>query len=138
MLASPAPVPPHLRGSTDGSLRGTATDPLAAHHACATGTMHVLMASREARVRRVVYASNSAVYGNGGEILKREKGQMNPLTPYAAAKLAGEKYCAAFTQCYGLETVRLRYFNVFGPRQLASHPDAGVVPLFFEAMLNGR
>jgi UDP-glucose 4-epimerase len=120
------------------AVKGSVADPLTAHHACATGTMHVLMAAREARVRRVIYASSSVVYGNSGEILKREKGQLLPLTPYAAAKLAGEQYCAAFTQCYGLETVRLRYFNVFGPRQLPNHPDAGVVPLFFDAMLAGQ
>src|SRR5262249_43148155 len=113
-------------------------DPLATHHACATGTLHVLMAARDAQVRRVVYAASSSAYGDAARLPKREADPTRPLSPYAAAKLAGEHYCAAFSHVYGLETVRLRYFNVFGPRQPAGGPYAAVIPLFFEAMLAGR
>ncbi len=120
------------------SVPRSVKDPLATHHACATGTLHVLTAARDAGVRRVVYAASSSAYGNAAELPKRESAPTDPLSPYAVAKLAGEQYCAAFTQVYGLETVRLRYFNVFGPRQPPDSPYAAVIPLFIRAMLAGR
>src|SRR5258708_10589011 len=113
-------------------------DPVATHGACVDGTLHVLIAARDARVRRVVYAASSSAYGNSERLPKRESDAAMPLSPYAVSKLAGEQYCAAFSNVYGLETVRLRYFNVFGPRQAPYSPYAAVVPLFIRAMLAGR
>ena len=120
------------------SVPRSVADPLATHHACAEGTMNVLLAARDAGARRVVYAASSSAYGNGEGLPKREDDLPAPLSPYAAAKLAGEYYCAAFTEVYGLETVRLRYFNVFGPRQAPDNPYAAVVPRFLRAMLRGE
>ena len=120
------------------SVPRSVADPLATHVACATGTLHVLIAARENGVKRVVYAASSSAYGNSERLPKRETDPLNPLSPYAAAKLAGEEYCLAFTHVYGLETVRLRYFNVFGPRQAPGSPYSGVIPLFIEAMLRGQ
>jgi len=112
-------------------------DPLATHEANATGTLNVLAASREAGVKRVVYASSSSVYGNTPELPKREEMTPRPLSPYAASKLAGEVYCRAFCHSYGLETVCLRYFNVFGPRQDPESQYAAVIPRFICALLDG-
>lgn len=120
------------------SVPRSVADPVATHHACATGTLHVLQAARAAKVRRVVYAASSSAYGQGARLPKQETDPTEPVSPYAVAKLAGEHYCAAFTEVYGLETVRLRYFNVFGPRQPPDSPYAAVIPLFIEAMLVGK
>jgi UDP-glucose 4-epimerase len=120
------------------SVPRSVADPGATHQACATGTLHVLTAAREMGVRRVVYAASSSAYGASARLPKRETDPTLPLSPYAVAKLAGEHYCAAFTHVYGLETVRLRYFNVFGPRQPPDSPYAAVIPLFLRAMLAGR
>src|SRR5262249_25955917 len=120
------------------SVPRSVADPLATHHACATGTLHVLWAARESGVRRVVYAASSSAYGNSERPPTRESDPTLPLSPYAVAKLAGEQYCAAFSQVYGLETVRLRYFNVFGPRQSPDSPYAAVIPLFLRAMLEDK
>jgi UDP-glucose 4-epimerase len=120
------------------SVPRSVADPLATHHACATGTLHVLMAAREAGVRRVVYAASSSAYGNNPRLPKSESDPTAPLSPYAVAKLTGEQYCAAFHEVYRLETVRLRYFNVFGPRQRPGSPYSAVIPLFIEAMQAGR
>lgn len=120
------------------SVPRSIADPLATHNACVNGTLHVLQAAREAGVRRVVYAASSSAYGNTERLPKTETDPTNPLSPYAVAKLAGEQYCAAFTNVYGLETVRLRYFNVFGPRQTPDSPYAAVIPLFIEALTNER
>jgi UDP-glucose 4-epimerase len=120
------------------SVPRSVADPIATHEACATGTLHVLMAARESGVRRVVYAASSSAYGASERLPKRETDPTLPLSPYAVAKLAGEQYCAAFTHVYGLETVRLRYFNVFGPRQAPDSPYAAVIPLFLAALLEGR
>jgi UDP-glucose 4-epimerase len=120
------------------SVPRSVADPAATHQACATGTLHVLTAAREAGVRRVVYAASSSAYGASTRLPKQETDPTLPLSPYAVAKLAGEQYCAAFTHVYGLETVRLRYFNVFGPRQPPDSPYAAVIPLFLQALLEGR
>jgi UDP-glucose 4-epimerase len=113
-------------------------DPLATHAACATGTLVVLDVARRAGVRRVVYAASSSAYGNQPTPRKRESDPPSPLSPYAAAKLAGEAYCQSFWHSYRLETVALRYFNVFGPRQDPSGPYAAVIPLFIQAILLGQ
>ena len=115
-------------------------EPLATHAACATGTLIVLHEARKAGVRRMVYAGSSSAYGNPPSSAepKQESDFPSPLSPYAAAKLAGEMYCTAFWNSYGLQTVVLRYFNVFGPRQDPSGPYAAVIPLFLQAILGGR
>ena len=120
------------------SVPRSVADPLAAHYVCATGTVQVLMAAQAAQVRRVIYAASSSAYGNPGKMPIRETDPTQPLSPYAVAKLAGEHYCWSFSQVYGLETVRLRYFNVFGPRQVPGGPYAAVIPLFIDAMVSGR
>ncbi len=120
------------------SVPRSVADPLATHRACVNGTLHVLLAARDAGVRRVVYAASSSAYGNSARLPKSETDPTAPLSPYAAAKLVGENYCAAFSEVYGLETVRLRYFNVFGPRQSPDSPYAAVIPRFLEALTAGR
>jgi UDP-glucose 4-epimerase len=112
--------------------------PLDVHAACATGTLILLEEARRAGVRRVVYAASSSAYGNQPAAVKRETDLPAPLSPYAAAKLAGELYCRAFTATHGLETVALRYFNIFGPRQDPGSPYSAVIPLFISAMLTGE
>lgn len=117
--------------------RGLA-DPLAVHRTCATGTLNVLLAARDARVRRVVYAASATAYGDSPLVPRRESQATSPQTPLAVAKLAGEHYCETFSHVYGLETVRLRYFSVFGPRQPADGPYAAALPRFVDAVLGGR
>ena len=112
--------------------------PLDTHAACATGTLNVLDQARRAGVRRVVYAASSSAYGNNPAPRKTESLLPESLSPYAAAKLAGESYCQAFWHSYGLETVCLRYFNVFGPRQDPRGPYAAVIPLFIQSILSGK
>jgi len=112
--------------------------PLPTHEANVTGTLHLLLAAREAGVRRVIYAASSSAYGDTPTLPKQEDMPPQPLSPYAAAKLAGEHYCAAFARSYGLDTVSLRYFNVFGPRQDPTSQYAAVVPRFITAMLRGE
>jgi UDP-glucose 4-epimerase len=119
------------------SVPRSVADPMATHRACVDGSLHVLLAAREEGVRRVVYAASSSAYGNSDRLPKCETDPTAPLSPYAVAKLAGEHYCAAFTEVYGLETVRLRYFNVFGPRQTPDSPYAAVIPLFIRALTSG-
>ena len=113
-------------------------DPVLVHNACVTGTITVLDAARQSGVRRVVYAGSSSAYGNEPTMPKRESQLPEMLSPYAAAKLAGELYCEAFAACYPLETVRLRYFNIFGERQDPASPYSAVIPLFVAAVLEGR
>ncbi|MDQ6828504.1 MAG: SDR family oxidoreductase [Gemmatimonadota bacterium] len=113
-------------------------DPVLSHAVNATGTLNVLVAARDAGVRRVVYASSSSVYGDTPELPKRETMLPRPRSPYAVAKLAGEQYCHAFSTSYGVETVALRYFNVFGPRQDPSSPYSGVVARFLQAATRGE
>jgi UDP-glucose 4-epimerase len=112
--------------------------PLDTHAACVTGTVNLLDAARRSGVRRVVYAGSSSAYGDQPTSSKRETDLPNPLSPYAAAKLAAEEYCRAFAVTYGLETVTIRYFNVFGPRQDPNSPYSAVIPLFLTAMLAGK
>jgi UDP-glucose 4-epimerase len=113
-------------------------DPLTAHHTGATGTLHVLIAALEAQVRRVIYAASSSAYGNATPPPARETHVTRPLSPKAVAKLAGEEYCVAFHHVHGLETVRLRYFSVFGPRQPRTDSCAAVIPGFIDALAAGR
>src|SRR5947208_3940517 len=120
------------------SVPRSVANPVATHRVCVDGTLHVLLAARDAGVRRVVYAASSSAYGNSARLPKSESDPAAPLSPYAVAKLAGEHYCAAFSEVYGLETVRLRYFNVFGPRQTPDSPYAAVIPLFIRAMTSGK
>ncbi len=120
------------------SVPRSVNDPLGTHAANVNGTLNVLDAARHAGVRRVVYAASSSAYGEIAGDYKREDMVPAPLSPYAAAKLAGEHYCQAFTHVYGLETVSLRYFNVFGPRQDPTSQYAAVIPLFITAILEGR
>ncbi|PYO40593.1 MAG: LPS biosynthesis protein WbpP [Gemmatimonadetes bacterium] len=120
------------------SVPRSVNDPGVAHTVNATGTMNVLLAARDARVRRVVYAGSTSVYGNSMVLPNSEDHVANPLGPYAASKLAGEGYCLAFHAAYGLDTVVLRYFNIFGPRQDPNSPYAAVVPRFIAAALAGE
>lgn len=113
-------------------------EPLRTHATCVTGTVNVLDASRRLGVKRVVYAGSSSAYGNSPQMPKRESHTPEVLSPYAAAKLAGEYYCQSFARSYDLEVVRLRYFNVFGPRQDPKSPYSAVIPLFAAALLDGR
>jgi UDP-glucose 4-epimerase len=111
--------------------------PLETHSVCTTGTLVILDAARRAGVRRVIYASSSAVYGDQPTAAKRESDLPAPISPYGAAKLAGEIFCRAFFATYGMETVCLRYFNVFGPRQDPESPYAAVIPRFVSAIVRG-
>ncbi len=113
-------------------------DPVKSHHANVNGTLQLLNASREADVKRVVYASSSSVYGDSPTLPKHEGMMPNPLSPYGAQKLFAEIYCQVFTRAYGLETVSLRYFNVFGPRQDSTSQYSGVLALFIPAVLQSK
>jgi len=119
------------------SVPRSIADPVSCHDVNATGTFNVLLAARDAGVRRVVFASSSSVYGNTPELPKRESMPTKPLSPYAAAKLLGEHYARLFFQLYGLETVGLRYFNVFGPRQNPNSEYAAAIPKFIRLILSG-
>ncbi len=108
------------------------------HVACVDGTFSLLLAAKEAGVKRVVYAASSSAYGDQPTLPKSEQMSPDPLSPYAVAKLVGEYYCRVFTRVYGLETVSLRYFNVFGPRQDPGSQYSGVVSRFISALLNNE
>jgi nucleoside-diphosphate-sugar epimerase len=120
------------------SVPRSVNDPLLNHESNINGTFNVLLAARDAGVRRLVYAASSSAYGEKGTGAKIEDQLPNPLSPYAAAKLVGEYYCQVFTHVYGLETVALRYFNVFGPRQDPSSPYSGVISKFITSLLGGE
>jgi UDP-glucose 4-epimerase len=121
------------------SVAKSVEDPATSHAVCATGTLNVLDAARRAGVRRVVYAASSSAYGSASDPAGQDEDTpLDPLSPYAAAKLAGEMYCTAFASTYGIETVRLRFFNVFGPRQRADSPYSGVIAIFTAALTAGR
>jgi nucleoside-diphosphate-sugar epimerase len=117
------------------SVPKSVRDPLASNHANADGTLNLLVAARDAKVKRVVYAASSSAYGDTPTLPKHEGMKPDPISPYAVAKLAGEQYMISFYRCYGLETVCLRYFNVFGPRQDPSSPYSGVLAKFITQML---
>jgi UDP-glucose 4-epimerase len=120
------------------SVQRSVEDPATTHAVCATGTLQVCDAARREGVRRVVYAGSSSAYGVPSGDVQTEAETIRPLSPYAAAKLAGELYAQSFTATYGLETVRLRFFNIFGPRQRADSPYSGVIALFASAMSAGK
>jgi nucleoside-diphosphate-sugar epimerase len=120
------------------SVPRSVSDPLLNHDINVNGTFNVLMAAREAGVRRVVYAASSSAYGETEILPKNEDMAPSPLSPYAASKLFGEYYCQVFARVYSLETVSLRYFNVFGPRQDPSSPYSGVISKFVTALLKGE
>jgi UDP-glucose 4-epimerase len=120
------------------SVPRSVADPAATNRNCLDATLNLLVAARDARVRRVVYAGSSSVYGDSATLPKHEEMLPNPISPYAAAKLAGEFYMRAFTRVYGLETVTLRYFNVFGPYQDPSSQYSGVLAIFCRRMLAGE
>src|SRR5258708_21838527 len=113
-------------------------DPLSSNRANVDGTVTLLIAARDAKVKRVVYAASSSAYGDTPTLPKHEDMPPNPISPYAVAKLASEHYMISFYRCYGLETVCLRYFNVFGPRQDPSSPYSGVLARFITQMLKGE
>jgi UDP-glucose 4-epimerase len=119
------------------SVPRSVQDPLTSNASNVIGTLNVLLASRDAGVQRVVYASSSSVYGANLQLPKHEEMTPLPISPYAVAKLAGEGYCRSFGEVYGLETVAVRYFNVFGPRQDPRSQYAAVVPNFTSALLKG-
>jgi UDP-glucose 4-epimerase len=121
------------------SVARSVEDPAASHDACATGTLNVLHAARRAGVQRVVYAASASAYGNASDPAGQDEDTpLLALSPYAAAKLAGEFYAQAFAHTYGLETVRLRFFNVFGPRQRPDSPYSGVIAIFAALLAAGR
>jgi nucleoside-diphosphate-sugar epimerase len=119
-----------------GSVPRSVKNPLETHETNATGTLNVLLAARDAGVKRVVFAGSSSAYGDVDAEYKSEEMPPNPLSPYAVTKLTGEQYCHVFTHVYGLETVVVRYFNVFGPRQDPLSMYAAVIPKFITAMLD--
>jgi UDP-glucose 4-epimerase len=119
------------------SVPRSVNDPLATNAANVVGTLNVLVAARDAGVRRVIYASSSSIYGDSPDLPKRETMPPAPKSPYAVSKLAGEFYCRVFHDVYGLETVSLRYFNVFGPRQDPTSQYGAAIPRFIAAYLAG-
>src|SRR5712692_3496876 len=120
------------------SVAVSVKDPARSHRAGATATLTMLLAARDAGVRRFIYAGSSSVYGDRPGLPKREDMPTEPRSPYAVGKLTGEHYLRNFAELYGLETVTLRYFNVFGPRQDPRSPYSGVISLFITALLDGR
>jgi len=120
------------------SVPRSVKDPLESNRANIDATVNLLIAARDAKVKRVVYAASSSAYGDTPTLPKREDMSPNPISPYAVAKLAGEFYMTSFWRCYGLPTVSLRYFNIFGPRQDPSSPYSGVLAKFITQMLKGE
>jgi nucleoside-diphosphate-sugar epimerase len=121
-----------------GSVPRSVEDPRTTHQVNVTGTLNMLAAARDAGVARFVFAASSSAYGDTEELPKHEGMVPRPMSPYAASKVAGEAYCRAFAAAYGLHTIALRYFNVFGPRQDPGSQYAAVIPLFASAALEGR
>jgi nucleoside-diphosphate-sugar epimerase len=120
------------------SVPRSVQDPITSNRANIDASLNVLVAARDAGVRRLVYAGSSSAYGNQPTLPKVETMPTAPLSPYALQKLVAEQYCQMFTQLYGLETVTIRYFNVFGPRQDPSSPYSGVISLFIRYLVEGR
>jgi nucleoside-diphosphate-sugar epimerase len=121
-----------------GSVPRSVHDPATTIAVNVSGTANVFAAARDARVRRIVYASSSSVYGDSQTLPKREGEEGRPLSPYALSKVMGEELAAVFSRCFGMETIGLRYFNVYGPRQDPEGPYAAVIPRFFAAWVTGR
>jgi len=113
-------------------------DPIASNNANVNGTLNVLVAAKDCNVKKVIYASSSSVYGDTPELPKREDMVPNPLSPYAVTKLLGEYYCKVFNEVYGLKTISLRYFNVYGPRQDPYSDYAAVIPRFINKVLENK
>lgn len=120
------------------SVPRSVSDPVGSHRANVDATLNVLVAARDAGVRRLVFAGSSSVYGNAPTLPKHEAMPPAPLSPYALQKFTSEQYCRLFASLYGLETVTTRYFNVFGPRQQPGSPYSGVISLFVDALSHGR
>jgi nucleoside-diphosphate-sugar epimerase len=120
------------------SVPRSVKDPLTSNRSNVDGSLNILVAARDAGVKRLVYAGSSSAYGDTPTLPKREDMPTKPLSPYALQKLVAEQYCQMFTTLYGLETVTIRYFNVFGPRQDPGSPYSGVISLFSTALLEGR
>src|SRR5579872_4412826 len=120
------------------SVPRSVSDPITSNNANVVAALNVLVAARDAGVKRLVFAGSSSEYGNGAELPKREDMPPAPLSPYALQKVMGTQYCQMFTRLYGFETVVTRYFNVFGPRQDPGPPYSGVISLFSTALLEGR
>jgi UDP-N-acetylglucosamine 4-epimerase len=121
-----------------GSVPRSLAQPLLVHEVNVTGTLNMLLAARDAGVKRFVYASSSSVYGDSAAMPKVEGAEGRPLSPYAATKQINDTYAHIFHQCYGMETIGVRYFNVFGPRQNPNGPYAAVIPLWFTSLLRGE
>ena len=144
-ITNPDFLQEHLQGA-DGifhqaafvSVPRSIDDPLLNHAVNITGTLNVLLAARDAGVRKVVFASSAAVYGNLPDLPKGEDSRVDPQSPYAVAKLTGEYYCSLFTSLYGIKTVCLRYFNVYGPRQDPHSDYAAVIPRFIHRVKQGK
>ena len=120
------------------SVTGSVADPIGAHEVNLGGTLHMLTAARDAKARRFVFSSSAAIYGNAETLPTNENQPYHPQSPYATHKACGEFYCKNYHELYGLETVILRYFNVFGPRQTLNSGYAAVIPLFIQAALEGH
>ena len=120
------------------SVPRSVENPLETHEACVNGTFNLLLKSKEKNVRRLIYAASSSAYGEQETLPKVETMLPQPLSPYAAAKLMGEYYCQVFSRVYGLETICLRYFNVFGPRQNPASMYSGVISRFIDSMMRGK
>lgn len=120
-----------------GSVPRSIADPVASHHANATGTLLLLEAARAAGVGHVITASSSSVYGLNPELPKNERAWVRPMSPYAVTKLAQEQYTLAYQQSFGLASLAFRFFNVYGPRQMPGHAYAAVIPIFLDAVMRG-
>ncbi|MEQ1603861.1 MAG: SDR family oxidoreductase [Pyrinomonadaceae bacterium] len=120
------------------SVPRSVEDPLETHRVCVNGTVNMLIKSRDAGVKRFIYAASSSAYGDQPVLPKVETMRPDPLSPYAAAKLTGELYCRAFNNVYGLETIALRYFNVFGPRQNPASMYSGVISRFIDSLMTDQ
>ena len=120
------------------SVQRSVEDPLGSNAVNSQGTLNILLSARDAGVKRVIYASSSSIYGDTPTLPKKEEMPANPLSPYALQKYIGEQYCRLFYQLYGLETVSLRYFNIFGPKQDPASIYSAVIPRFIDALLKGH
>jgi UDP-N-acetylglucosamine 4-epimerase len=127
-----------LHQAAMGSVPRSIKDPLTTHAVNSTGFVNMLIAARDAGVKRIVYASSSSVYGDSAALPKREAETGNPLSPYAVSKKTNELYARVFASAYGMEIIGLRYFNVFGPNQSPDGPYAAVLPLFMHSLINNK